>query len=79
MSYDLRILVNNANKNKYQDPSDIGCNALFIMMPTGNSNGFIIGSFYNEKNLTFIGSLDQVMHWTFEDCTILDYANQLAR
>lgn len=73
VSYDLRILVNNANKNKYQAPPDIGCNALCIMMPTGHSDGFIIGTFYNEKNPAPIGSLDQVMHWTFEDGTVLDY------
>lgn len=30
VSYDLRILVNNANKNKYQAPPDVGCNALCI-------------------------------------------------
>lgn len=73
VSYDLRILVNNANKNKYQAPPDVGCNALCIMMPTGHSDGFIIGTFYNEKNPAPIGSLDQVMHWTFEDGTVLDY------
>lgn len=73
VSYDLRILVNNANKNKYQAPPDVGCNALCIMMPTGNSDGFILGTFYNEKNTAPINSLNQVMHWTFEDGTVLDY------
>jgi len=73
VSYDLRILVNNANKNKYQAPPDVGCNALCIMMPTGNSDGFILGTFYNEKNTAPINSLNQVMHWRFEDGTVLDY------
>lgn len=73
VSYDLRILVSNANKNKYQAPPDVGCNALCIMMPTGHSDGFIVGTFYNSNNPAPIDSLNQVMHWTFEDGTILDY------
>lgn len=73
VSYDLRILVNNANKNRYQAPPDVGCNALCLMMPTGHSDGFILGTFYNEQNPAPIGSLNQVMHWKFEDGTVLDY------
>lgn len=73
VSYDLHILVSNANKNRYQAPPDVGCNALCIMMPTGHSDGFIIGTFYNEKNEAPINSLDQLVHWEFEDGTILDY------
>lgn len=73
VSYELRILVNNANKNKYQAPPDIGCNALCLMMPTGHSEGFILGTFYNDINPAPVDSLDQVMHWTFEDGTILEY------
>lgn len=73
VSYDLHILVSNAHKNRYQAPPDVGCNALCIMMPTGNSDGFIVGTFYNAKNPAPIGSLNQVMHWAFEDGTILNY------
>lgn len=73
VSYDLHILVSNANKNRYQAPPDIGCNALCIMMPTGHSDGFIVGTFYNAKNSAPIDSLNQIMHWTFEDGTVLDY------
>lgn len=73
ISYDLHILVSNANKNQYQAPPDVGCNALCIMMPTGHSDGFIVGTFYNSSNPAPIDSLNQVMHWTFEDGTILDY------
>lgn len=73
VSHDLHILVSNANKNRYQAPPDIGCNALCIMMPTGHSDGFIVGTFYNAKNPAPIDSLNQIMHWTFEDGTVLDY------
>lgn len=73
VSYDLHILVSNANKNRYQAPPDVGCNALCIMMPTGNSAGFILGTFYNATNQAPIDSLNQVMHWTFEDGTVLNY------
>lgn len=73
VSYDLRILVHNANKNRYQAPPDIGCNALCLMLPTGHSDGFILGTFYNETNPAPIGSLDQVLHWSFEDGTVLEY------
>lgn len=73
VSYDLHILVSNANKNRYQAPPDVGCNALCIMMPTGNSAGFILGTFYNATNQAPIDSLNQVMRWTFEDGTVLNY------
>lgn len=73
VSYDLHILVSNANKNRYQSPPDVGCNALCIMLPTGHSDGFIVGTFYNAKNPAPIDSLNQVLHWSFEDGTILNY------
>lgn len=73
ISYDLHILVNNANKNRYQAPPDVGCNALCVMLPTGHSDGFIVGTFYNTKNPAPIDSLNQVLHWSFEDGTILNY------
>ncbi|MFQ1042831.1 phage baseplate assembly protein V [Gilliamella sp. CG16] len=73
VSYDLHILVSNSNKNRYQAPPDVGCNALCIMMPTGNSAGFIVGTFYNEKNPAPIDSLDNAVNWTFQDGTVLNY------
>lgn len=73
VSYDLQILVPNAGQNKNQSPPDVGCSALCLMMPTGHSNGFILGCYYDGKKTAPVNSLDQKLHWTFSDGTILEY------
>lgn len=73
VSYDLRILVPNANKTKFQMVPDVGCQALCLMLPTGDADGCILGVFYNEQISAPISSLDQVLYYQFEDGTVIEY------
>lgn len=73
VSYDLPILVPNAGKNQNQTPPDVGCSAVCLMMPTGHSDGFILGCYYDGQKSAPIGSLSKKLHWTFEDGTVLEY------
>ncbi|WP_392559358.1 phage baseplate assembly protein V [Orbus mooreae] len=73
VSYNLPILVHNAGKNKQQSPPDIGCCAVCLMLPTGDSDGFVLGCYYDTKNTPPVTDLSKKMHWSFDDGTIIEY------
>lgn len=50
VSNDLQVLQRNTGQNKDLSYPDVKENVLCLFLGTGEENGFILGSFYNDKN-----------------------------
>lgn len=50
VSNDLQVLQRNTGQNKDLSYPDVKENVLCLFLGTGEENGFILGSFYNQKN-----------------------------
>lgn len=72
VSYDLQILVPQAMKNKDYYIPDIGEHVVCLFLPTGNQEGFIIGSVYSNEDKPSISSPDK-RRVEFEDGTWVEY------
>ena len=71
-SYNLPIMVKQAKENKDYYVPDIGESVLCLFLPTGIESGFIIGSYYNQKDRPPV--TDQNKRTVkFKDGTILEY------
>lgn len=74
-SYDLPIMVKQTLKNKDYWIPDIGEPVICIFLPTGIESGFILGSYYNKKNL--VPATDQNKRVIkFEDGSYIEYDRQ---
>ena len=71
-SYDLPVIQPNTLKNRDYRMPDIGEDAVCIFLPTGTSEGFIIGSIYAGDVTPPTGNADTRMV-EFEDGTVIAY------
>lgn len=72
VSYDLPVLQHQTLRNKDYWLPDIGEYVVCIFLPTGNADGFILGSIYSKEDMPPLNSPDKRAIF-FEDGTYLEY------
>lgn len=72
VSYDLPILVRGSLDNKDYWMPQPNEQVVCMFLPSGNAQGFILGSFYSEKDLPPVASQDK-HHMAYSDGTTLEY------
>lgn len=72
VSFDLPILVRGSLKTKDYWMPDPGEQVLCIFLPSGNAQGFILGSIYSEKDKPPVSDGDK-RHISFSDGTQIEY------
>lgn len=72
VSYELPVLVWGSLKTKDYWMPDPGEQVLCLFLPSGAAQGFILGSFYSEKDKPPVTSKDK-RHITFPDGTVIEY------
>jgi phage baseplate assembly protein V len=71
-SYDLPVLFQKTQNDKYYTMPDIGEQVLCIFLPNGQEQGFILGSFFSGPDSVPVTSPDKT-HIRFKDGTWLEY------
>ena len=72
VSHDLKVIVPQTLKNKDYYMPDIGEHVVCLFLPTGNQEGFILGSIYTDEDKPPTNNPDKrVMR--FEDGTSIEY------
>jgi len=72
VSFDLPILVRGSLQNKDYWMPDPGEHVVCLFLPSGNAQGFILGSLYSEKDKPPITDGNK-RHITFPDGTKIEY------
>ena len=72
VSYDLPVLVRGALQNKDYWLPDPGEQVVCLFLPSGNAQGFILGSLYSAKDAPPVSSRDK-RHIKFSDGTTVEY------
>lgn len=72
VSDDFSIIVPFTKKDKFYSMPTINEQVLCVMLPNGTSNGYIVGSIYNEEDIPPISNKDK-FHIKFEDETTIEY------
>ena len=72
VSYDLPILVRGSLKNKDYWMPDPDEQVVCLFLPSGNAQGFILGSLYSEKDKPPVTDGNK-RHIKFSDGTIIEY------
>lgn len=72
VSDDFSIIVPFTKKDKFYSMPAINEQVLCVMLPNSTSNGYIIGSIYNEEDSPPISDKDK-FHIKFEDETTIEY------
>lgn len=72
VSYDLPVLVRQSLKNKDYFMPDIGEQVVCLFLPSGNAQGFCLGSFYSDVDRPPVSNPDK-RHVTFADGTSVEY------
>lgn len=72
VSYDLPVLQRQTLRNKDYWLPDVGEHVVCIFLPTGNAEGFILGSIYSDEDQPPVTSQDKRMV-QFEDGTTIEY------
>ena len=72
VSYDLPIVVPQSLQNKDYCLPDIGEHVVCIFLPTGNAQGFCLGSFYSDADEPPVSNQDK-RHVKFADGTTVEY------
>jgi len=74
----IPVIVSNTKKNKDEVHLDIDEHVFCIMLGNGLEKGWVVGSFWDDKNKPPIGNHD-IRHTTYEDGTIIEYDRKLNR
>jgi len=72
VSYSLPVLVHKTQDDKHYFMPDVGEHVLCVFLPIGLVQGFVVGSFYSDKDAVPVSSPDKT-HITFKDGTVLEY------
>ena len=72
VSYSLPVLVHKTQDDKHYFMPDVGEHVLCVFLPIGLVQGFVVGSFYSDKDTVPVSSPDKT-HITFKDGTVLEY------
>lgn len=72
VSYDLPVLVRQSLKNKDYFMPDVGEQVLCLFLPSGNAQGFVLGSFYSDADTPPVNDVNK-RHVQFEDGTSIEY------
>lgn len=72
VSYNLPVLQRQTLRNKDYYLPDVGEHVVCIFLPTGNAEGFILGSIYSDEDKPPVVSADKRVV-CFEDGTMLEY------
>lgn len=72
VSGDLPVLVQGSREVKQYWMPVPGEQVLCLFLPNGNTQGFILGSFYSEANTPVVGSKDK-RQIAFQDGTVIEY------
>lgn len=72
VSFDLPVLVRGSLKNKDYWLPDPGEQVVCLFLPSGNAQGFILGSIYSQKDMPPIENKDK-RYIVFDDGTIIEY------
>jgi len=72
VSYDLPVLVRGALQNKDYWMPDSGEQVVCVFLPSGNAQGFILGSLYSAKDAPPVSNSDK-RHIKFSDGTAVEY------
>jgi phage baseplate assembly protein V len=72
VSYDLPVIVRQSMRNKDYWLPDVGEQVLCMFLPSGNAQGFCLGSFYSEVDTLPVSSQNK-RHIRFEDGTSIEY------
>jgi len=72
VSFDLPILVRGSFQNKDYWMPDPGEQVVCLFLPSGNAQGFILGSLYSEKDSTPVTDGNK-RHVAFSDGTKIEY------
>lgn len=72
VSYDLPIIVQQSQDNKDSWLPDIGEQVVCLFLPSGNAQGFILGSFYSDVDPPVVSDPNK-RHVRFADGTIVEY------
>lgn len=72
VSYDLRVLQLQTLQNKDYYLPDVGEHVVCIFLPTGNAEGFVMGSFYAGEDKPPVASVDKRVV-SFSDGTVIEY------
>lgn len=74
VSYDLPVLQRQTLRNQDYCLPDVGEHVLCIFLPTGNAEGFILGSFYSDQDQPPAGADSENKRIVrFEDGTTVEY------
>lgn len=72
VSYDLPVIQNQTLKNKDYCLPDIGERVVCVFLPTGNAEGFILGSIYSDEDKPPADNANKRLV-CFEDGSIVEY------
>lgn len=72
VSYDLPVIVQQSQNNKDYWMPDIGEQVVCLFLPSGNAQGFVLGSFYSDADLPPVSDPDK-RHVRFADGTSIEY------
>ena len=72
VSYDLPVVVPQSLNNKDYCLPDVGEHVVCIFLPTGNAQGFCLGSFYSDADDPPVSSQDK-RHVKFADGTFVEH------
>lgn len=72
VSFDLPVLVRGSLQNKDYWLPDPGEQVVCLFLPSGNAQGFIIGSLYSEKDVPPVGDQNK-RHIKFSDGSFIEY------
>ncbi|CVK18456.1 phage baseplate assembly protein V [Sporomusa sphaeroides] len=72
VSYDLSVLVQQSQENKDWWMPDIGEQVVCLFLPSGNAQGFVLGSFYSDVDEPPVDDMEK-RHISFKDGTVLEY------
>lgn len=72
VSHDLQVIVPQTLRNQDYYMPDIGELVVCLFLPTGNAEGFILGSIYSDTNSPPVSSADK-RTMTFSDGTSIEY------
>lgn len=72
VSYDLPVIVRQSLQNKDYYMPDVGEQVLCLFLPSGNAQGFCLGSFYSDADQPPVSDPNK-RHVTFGDGTRVEY------
>lgn len=72
VSYDLQVIVRKSQNDKDYWMPDIGEQVVCLFLPSGNAQGFILGSFYSDVDQPPVDNPNK-RHVTFADGTVIEY------